>query len=99
MSSKKSFDNFIFSSAGGYLNNICASDQPKAVDTVLRCLFTPVPFVLLITSSICLYFYPITSESVKETTMELQNMDRKRKSIAEAARNNEAFAYDNDTNY
>jgi Na+/melibiose symporter-like transporter len=59
------------------LSSECAEYQPKSVDLVLRLLFIPVPIVLLIISSVCVYFYPITEKKVKENALKLESI-RKR---------------------
>ena len=53
--------------------SVCAESQPRSVDLVIRLLFIPVPIVLLIVSSICVYLYPITEERVKENALKLEN--------------------------
>ncbi len=56
----------MYHSVGGYKNNVCYYDQPKSVEVIVRMLYSPVPILLVLLSSICVYFYPLTEKFLKE---------------------------------
>ena len=61
-------------SAVGYKNGICAEYQNKNVGKAVTYLISLVPFFIVTSSIIIIFFYPINEEIAKKNSEEIKKM-------------------------
>ncbi len=66
-------------SAVGYKNGVCAENQNKNVGKAIIYLISFLPFCIVLTSIIIIYFYPINEEIAKRNSEEIKKLWVKRK--------------------